>query len=274
MFKKLSVVFFFAFFAAVVVSGYDAVRATSSQDAQAEFKDNNCVTCHSKLSNPYKLTSRYAEWHISTHKEKAVGCEKCHGGDPGIKDGKQAHLGMLPPQDAKSKLHLKNLPETCGACHQGIVSSFTESKHFQNLKGAGIGPSCSTCHLHMASQVLYTPEETATMCSTCHNSPNKLMPLRPEIPVKANEVMQAIRRANTVVMWADRLIEQAEAKKMNITDEKKQQQIARAVMADAKTSWHSFNLDGVHKKADDAFEMSTKVKDSLRAKLFPNSGNQ
>ncbi len=268
MVKKLSVVIFFAFFAAVLVFGY-VVKATSSQDAQAEFKDNNCVSCHARLSAPYKLTSRYAEWQISSHKEKTVGCEKCHGGDPGIKDEKKAHVGILPPQDANSRLHQKNLPSTCSACHQNVVSSFTESKHYQKLNEAGIGPSCSTCHIHMGSQVLYTPEETAAMCSTCHNSPNKLMPLRPEIPEKASEVMQSIRRANTAVMWADRLIDQAEAKKMNISDEKKDQKIAKAVMAEAKSSWHAFNLDSVHKKADDAFEMSTKVKDSLRAKLFP-----
>lgn len=268
MFKKLSVVFFFAFFAVIIVFG-SGVKAISSQDAQAEFKDNNCVSCHARLSTPYRLTSRYAEWQLSTHKDKAVGCEKCHGGDPGIKDEKRAHVGMVSPQDAQSKLHQKNLPQTCSACHQSVVSSFTESKHYQKLRDAGIGPSCSTCHVHMGSQVLYTPEETAAMCSTCHNSPNKLMPLRPEIPEKANEVMQAIRRANTVVLWADRLIEQAEAKKLDVGDAKKDQKIARAVMAEAKSSWHAFNLDVVHKKADDAFEMSTKVKDSLRAKLFP-----
>lgn len=268
MFKKLSVVFFFAFFAVIAVSGY-AVKTTHSQDTLAEFKDNNCVGCHAKLSNPYRLTSRFAEWQISTHKEKLVGCEKCHGGDPTIKDEKRAHAGIVLPQDAKSKLHQKNLPATCSACHPGIVSSFVESMHYQKLQGAGIGPSCSTCHVHMASQVLYTPEETAAMCSTCHNSPNKLMPLRPEIPQKANEVMQAIRRANTTVMWADRLIEQAEAKKMDVSDEKQEQKIAKAVMAEAKIGWHAFNLDVVRRKADDAFEMSNKVKDSLRAKLYP-----
>jgi hypothetical protein len=268
MFKKLSVVFFFAFFAVAAVSGY-AVKVIHSQDALADFKENNCVGCHARLSNPYRLTSRYAEWHISTHKDKTIGCEKCHGGNPAIKEEKQAHVGVVSPQNAKSRLHRKNLPETCGACHQAVVSSFIESRHYQKLKDAEIGPSCSTCHVHMASQVLYTPEETAQMCSTCHNSPNKLMPLRPEIPQKASEVMQAIRRANTVVMWADRLIEQAEARKLDISDEKREQQIARAVMAEAKTSWHAFNLDAVRKKADDAFEMSSKVKDTLRARLYP-----
>lgn len=270
MFKKLAVVLSLSIFYFAAFSGKNA-KAGFSQDVMADFRDNNCVSCHAKLTNPYRLTSRYGEWHISIHKEKLVGCEKCHGGDPSIKDSNQAHAGVVSPKDVTSRLHQKNLPETCGACHQGVVSSFIESKHYQNLKGAGLGPSCTTCHVHMGSQVLYTPEETAAMCSTCHNSPNKLMPLRPEIPQKANEVMQAIRRANTTVLWADRLIEQAEAKKLDISEEKKEQKIARAVMAEAKIGWHAFNLDIVHKKADEAFEMSNKVKDSLRAKLFPNN---
>lgn len=268
MSKKLLVVCCFAFFIAIAVSG-DGVNARNAQELSPALKDNHCVNCHARLSNPYRLTSRYAEWHMSSHKEKTVGCEKCHGGNPALKEEKQAHMGMLPPQDAKSSLYPQNLPATCGTCHQGVVASFTESKHYQKLREAGLGPSCATCHVHMGSQVLYTPEETAEMCSTCHNSPNKLMPARPEIPQKANEVMQAIRRANTMVLWADRLIEQAVVKKMDVSDIEREQKVARTMLAEAKVGWHAFNLDSVQRKADQAFETSNKLKDSLRAKLFP-----
>ena len=268
MLKKLFVVVFFAFLSIAGVSGH-AVKLTLPQGSLVELRDNNCVNCHARLSTPLRLTSRYAEWHMSTHKEKAIGCEKCHGGDPKIGDEKKAHAGVIAPTDAKSRLHPQNLPETCTACHQGIVNSFVESKHYQKLKGAGIGPSCTTCHQHMASQVLYTPEETAAMCATCHNSPNRLMPPQPEVPHKANDVMQSIRRANTVVVWADRLFEEAERRKLDVSEEQKEQKIVKAVLAEAKISWHAFNLDSVRKKADDAFEMGTRVKDSLRAKLYP-----
>ena len=268
MLMKLSVVAFFIFLSGAGVPG-DAAKLSSSQDAMIELRDNKCVDCHARLSTPLRLTSRYAEWHISTHKEKAVGCEKCHGGDPKIADEKKAHDGVISPNDSKSRLHPQNLPETCSACHQGIVSSFVESTHYLKLKGAGLGPSCTTCHQHMASQVLYTPDETAAMCSTCHNSPNKLMPPHPEVPQKANEVMQSIRRANAVVDWADRLFEEADKRKLDVSEEKKEQKIVKAVLAEAKITWHAFNLDSVRKKADDAFELGTEVKDSLRAKLYP-----
>jgi len=267
MLKKLSVGALGAFLSFAGVSG-NTTMSSSRQDALVELRDNNCVNCHARLSTPLRLTSRYAEWHMSTHKEKAVGCEKCHGGDPKISDEKKAHAGVISPGDVKSRLHPQNLPETCNDCHRGVVNSFVESKHYQKLMGAGLGPSCTTCHQHMASQALYTPDETSAMCSTCHNSPNKLMPPRPEIPQKANEVMQSIRRANTVVVWADRLLEEADNRKLDVSEEKKEQKIVKAVLAEAKISWHAFNLDSVRGKADDAFEMGTKVKDSLRAKLY------
>jgi ssDNA-binding Zn-finger/Zn-ribbon topoisomerase 1 len=266
MVKKLPVVLLFFSLCIVTVTG-NTEKLFYTQSALAEFRDNNCVTCHAQLARPLHLTSKYAEWHISTHKEKAVSCEKCHGGDPKITDEKKAHAGVIPPKDAKSRLHPQNLPETCNACHTGIVSSFVESKHYQRLKSAGLGPSCTTCHQHMASQVLYTPEETASLCATCHDSPNKLMTPQPEVPQKANDVMQSIRRANLVVVWADRLFDEADNRKVDVSEERKEQKIVKAVLAEAKISWHAFNLDSVRRKADDAFEMGTKVKDSLRAKL-------
>lgn len=242
----------------------------TTQDALAAFKNNNCVNCHAKLMTPYRLTSRYGEWHISMHKEKAVGCEKCHGGNPAVTDAKAAHVGVQNASQAESKLHPKNLAETCSSCHKEITSSFVESKHYQNLKGAGLGPSCNTCHAHMASEVIYTPEQTGKLCASCHDSTNALLPKRPEIPDKADEAMQAIRRASMVTMWAERLVEEAQKKKVDIGDAEREMKVVRAMLAEAKISWHAFNLEVVRKKADSAFETGTKLKDALRAKLYPN----
>ncbi|MBL8206628.1 MAG: hypothetical protein JNM09_20500 [Blastocatellia bacterium] len=243
---------------------------SSSQDALATFRGNSCVTCHSRSNAQLQVTSRYAEWHMSVHREKGVGCEKCHGGDATAQEQAKAHAGVLAVNAPNSRLHPKNLTQTCGTCHQEIANTFTESKHFQNLKSAGLGPSCSTCHEHMASNVIYTPEQTSTLCASCHDSTNALMPKRPEIPGRAAEVMQSIRRANMVVMWADRLVDDAHIKKVDITAEEKEMNAVRTMRADAKISWHAFNLDVARKKADATFEEGTKVKDALRKKLYPN----
>ena len=85
----------------------------------------------------------------------------------------------------------------------------------------------------------------------------------------AGHEVTAIRRANTMVLWADRLIEQAVAKKMDVSDIEREQKVARTMLAEAKVGWHAFNLDPVQRKADQAFETSNRLKDSFRAKLFP-----
>jgi hypothetical protein len=266
MLKRLSVLALLALSGTSLLSS--PLRPSSAQDELAAFRDNNCVTCHARTSE-LALSNRYFQWHASMHREKSVGCEKCHGGDPKISDQKKAHAGVLRPAETGSRLNPKNLPETCNECHKPVVSSFIESRHYQRLKASGLGPSCSTCHVHMGSEVIFSADETATLCATCHDSTNALMPKRPEIPSRASEVMQALRRASSVVMWADRLVEDAQNKKVNVSEEEKELKIVHAMLAEAKTGWHAFNLESVRRKADSAFEAGTKVKDRLRNRLYP-----
>ncbi len=269
MLTKLTVIGVFLLFGVASIAGSVGGATSSQQDVLAAFKGNNCVTCHSRIMNPLRLTSRYGEWHMSIHRDKAIGCDKCHGGDPSATDERKAHAGVLPQKDPESKLNPRNVPDTCNSCHQAIVSSFVQSKHYQNLKSVGLGPSCNTCHAHMASEVIYTGEQTAVLCSSCHDSTNTLMPKRPEIPINASETMESIRRAKFVVDWAGRLLEQAGNKKLDVSDAQKQLKTAQDMLLEAKVTWHTFNLDLVRKKADAAFEAGTKLKDNLRSKLFP-----
>jgi hypothetical protein len=96
------------------------------------------------------------------------------------------------------------------------------------------------------------------------------MPKRPEIPDKAEEVMQAIGRANMMTLWAERLVEQARNRKLAMDEYEREMKVTRAMLAEAKIGWHAFNLEVVRKKADAAFETGTKLKDALHAKLYPN----
>lgn len=273
MLKKLIVFVALVLFGVLLIPGKTifSTASSSSQDALSAFRSNNCVECHSRAKAPLQLTSKYAEWHMSLHRDKGIGCEKCHGGDANAKEAAKGHVGMFPPTQANSRLHPKNLATTCGACHKEIANSFVESKHYQNLTSAGLGPSCNTCHSHMASEVIYLPDQAAKLCASCHDSTNALMPKRPEIPGQADETMQALKRANFVVSWADRLLEQAQNKKMDVADAAKEMKVVRAMLAESKISWHAFNLEVVRRKADAAFEAGTKVKDELRKKLYPNS---
>ena len=243
-----------------------ANRNGAAQGSGPEYKNNNCVSCHSRLLEPLRVGNRYLEWQFSRHREKGASCEKCHGGDPSGKDKQIAHAGMRSASDQRSKLHWKNQPETCGACHQNVASAFVESAHYKLLNGIGLGPSCNTCHAHMATRVIYSPVDTASLCSRCHNSINSLKP-SPEIPARAKETMMALQRADYVIRWARLLLDNGRMWNLSINEEANEFQAAEDMLLEAKVKWHTFDLDTVRKQADGAFIKGTKVKDGMLKRL-------
>ena len=243
-----------------------AKRNSAAQEAKPDYRNNNCVNCHSRMLEPLHVGNRYLEWQFSRHQEKGVSCEKCHSGDPSVKDKQMAHAGVLHSSDPQSRLHWKNQPETCNACHQNVVSAFVESAHYKRLKGIGMGPSCNTCHAHMAKQVIYSPTETAKLCSQCHDSINFLKP-SPEIPARAKETMMALQRADAVINWARTLLAGGQMLNLSLSGEMDEFKTAKDKLSEAKVKWHTFNLDAVRKQADEAYLKGAKVKDGLRKKL-------
>jgi hypothetical protein len=238
-----------------------------AQNQEATYRENNCVTCHEKIALPVTLSNRYFEWHSSAHKQAGVSCEKCHGGDPAAADKAKAHAGVYPYGNERSRIHFRNLPTTCGACHQGVVNTFVESKHFQNLKATGLGPSCSTCHAHMASDVILSPQQTSNLCAYCHDTVNGPLPPRPDIRDKAEAVMHALNRADVAVAWAASLLREAEMKRLYVPTERMQVAAAQGLLKDAKFTWHTFHLETTQKKADEAFQTAMKAKDELGKKV-------
>lgn len=239
----------------------------SSQDVVPQLRNNQCVSCHSRLTEPVSLSNRYFEWHSSAHNRRGTGCEKCHGGDASAKDKAIAHAGVLKKTQPGSRLHWKNLPETCNTCHQSVVSAFVGSRHYQHLKGSGLGPGCTACHEHMASQVPQTPIQTASLCAQCHATVNGLMPMNMEILDRAENFMHALNRANVAVVWAESLFSVAENRKLDLRVERLEVAAARGALREAKINWHAFDPDSSRRKADEAFNISLKLKDELQKKL-------
>jgi nitrate/TMAO reductase-like tetraheme cytochrome c subunit len=239
---------------------------TAAQQSIPSDKNNSCVNCHSQLLEPLGVSNRYLEWQLSSHEEKGVSCEKCHGGDPSAKNKEKAHAGVLSSSNPQSRLHWKNQPETCNACHQNVVSSFVQSTHYQRLKGIGLGPSCNTCHAHMATKAIYSPAETAGLCAQCHDSINFIQP-RPEIPVRAKETMMALQRADLVINWAQVLLAEGQRRNWPLNAEENELKLAEEKLGDARLKWHEFNLDSVRKQADESYFKGAKVKETLRKKL-------
>jgi hypothetical protein len=264
MLKVISILLFTAMTALAI--SLDPARA-SQQTGSDSVKNDSCVVCHSRLSTPSDLTTRYLEWHLSAHGGSSVGCEKCHGGDPTSKDVKQAHLGVFPPSNSRSKLSDSTVAETCGACHQTIARSFVESTHYQRLRTSGMGPSCTTCHAHMASSVRRSGAQGEVLCTYCHNAVDGLLPQRPDIPANSKATLDAIQRTEYVLTWINDLLTKAEKRNIGVDAEKKEMTTIKASVEGAKTAWHTFNVAGVMEMANNAFSQAVDLKDRLNRKL-------
>ena len=147
------------------------------------------------------------------------------------------------------------------------MNSFVGSTHYQRLKESGMGPSCTTCHRHMATAVARFPSEGATFCSFCHNTINGLQPRKPEIPENARATLEAIARGNSMLVWINDLLNEAQRKKIAVNEEKEALRLLQITLREAKTGWHVFNLSGARAKGDKAFEEGMRVKDQLAEKL-------
>ena len=238
-----------------------------SQESSQSIPGNTCVTCHSRITGASELRARYSEWQLSAHGAKGVGCQKCHGGDPTTRNLRMSHDRMLPSQDPKSRLHKSNLAETCGGCHDAIVSSFVESAHYVKLKESSLGPSCITCHGHMAKRAAKTPNEGAAYCSFCHDTLNGLQPRSPAIPEMARITLESIARASFVVARINDLLVEAQKKKIGANEEREDLRLLLITLQEAKAGWHAFSLNGPRTKADRAFEEGVRIKDRLAKKL-------
>lgn len=253
-------------FLLVFVTVIPVVIAQNKNQA-TNYQNNSCVTCHAKITEPIKLSNRYFEWHASSHKDYGVACDKCHGGDPASTDKGKAHAGIRAATETESRINYRNLPTTCASCHKGVTNFFVESKHYQKLQGSGLGPSCSTCHAHMASEVMMSPQQIATLCANCHNTIGGALRPRPEIGEKAEVVLDALNRADVAVGWASSLLRSAETKRIYIPTERIKVVAAQGTLKEAKFSWHAFDLETTQKKADEAFRVAMQAKEELEKKL-------
>jgi hypothetical protein len=261
MLKKICLVLF------VSLTATHFIPARSSSFQSDALASNTCVSCHASALTPAEMSNRYVEWHASAHRRGGVGCEKCHGGDPTAKDKERSHRGMLPAEELESKLHQWNLAETCGSCHKQVVKSFVDSTHHQRLKNAGFGPSCNTCHAHMASAVIYSSVELARMCAHCHDTINGMIPRRPDIPQRAKESLEAIKRADYMVEWARGLIEEGLRRKIDVAAQQNDMKSINAAIGEVKSDWHTFEVQRVRARADLVFDKAKEVKDQMMKKL-------
>jgi len=167
-------------------------RIQMSSDAASRVAKKNlpdtCASCHSdpKFLSRHKIPFAHP---VETYKQSVHGravvsgdgaaatCSDCHG----------SH-GILPAQDAHSKVNHWNIPATCGQCHAEIAKTYLESVHGQAMKnGVAAAPVCSDCH---GEHLILAPKEPAslvnaarvsmTTCGRCHS--DERLALRYNLP--------------------------------------------------------------------------------------------
>ena len=139
-----------------------------------------CATCHSdaSLMRPYNLpTEQYLIYQTSEHGQALARgvdhvavCSDCHG----------AH-DILPPSNANSLVHPRNLSSTCAECHSDevlmeqagldpdVVDDYRNSVHGKALleRGNSAAPDCTSCHgVHGAAP--YGVGDVEKVCGACH----------------------------------------------------------------------------------------------------------
>lgn len=140
-----------------------------------------CASCHSDPDQMRQFglpadqlaefrTSRHGQLLLSQSNLDAPTCSDCH----------DAHL-ILPPEDARSRVHPANIPETCARCHAdnrimskyGLptdqLTRFREGAHgvalFETSNYAA--PTCVGCH---GSHAALPPavRQVSHVCDRCH----------------------------------------------------------------------------------------------------------
>jgi len=119
----------------------------------------------------------------------------------------------------------------------------------------------------MGSAIATYPLQGAAYCTYCHNVLNGILPQRPDIPRKAQITLESIGRANHLMRWIDELFEEGKQKRVDLTEEMDERRLLIILLKEAKSGWHTFNLDPVQHKADRAFDDGLKLKDQLRKRL-------
>jgi len=120
---------------------------TDPHSEDMEFSDGceGCASCHEEEYEEYKGHGRS----VTGECEELPSCADCHGGHT-----------VLPSDDEESLVHPKNLPYTCGVCHEDIdltekyqilinhpLEIYETSVHAQAVRdGNEDAPTCNDCH--------------------------------------------------------------------------------------------------------------------------------
>jgi hypothetical protein len=225
---------------------------------------NPCEDCHRDpdfLVTNNQLYDYYQQWSGSVHQLEDVSCDDCHGGDAAATDKDAAHADGVRASDPTSGIYFKNVPDTCGTCHEEILTGFSESKHFEHVekeKGEEQGPTCVTCHGSIDSAVLNVNTVTEA-CARCHNAESDN---HPENPEKAQAILNRFLSIQRFYRYITIRAEPEEARAFFSALD--------PVLRKLSVTWHTFDLDLIDKETTEVLALMKAKRDEIRVRRRAN----
>jgi cytochrome c553 len=141
-----------------------------------------------------------------------------------------------------SPVNIRNVPGTCGACHDGPLAAFQTSRHFTLLReGDARVPACTTCHGAVGSRRPSSVELEAR-CAECHG----VAGIAPAL-----DGMPAIRGLYATLDTARDLLRFAKPTIDSVRDKARHDQLAGAharvevLMIETVAATHRFDYDAL-----------------------------
>lgn len=241
-----------------------APPAEATSEGEPPKKDS-CVSCHSDprfLVTNKKLYDYYQQWSLSVHQQEQVSCNDCHGGDSEATDKKSAHGAGVGASDPRSRIYFKNVPETCGRCHEEILEGFRESNHYEHVaakQDEDQGPTCVTCHGSVSVAILNVNSVQAA-CSRCHNEDSEN---HPEIPDEAREILNRFLSMHRFYRYIAIRAEPEEARDFFQEIDVRLQSLS--------VTWHTFDLEQIEAETAEVLGLLKAKRDSIRKRVAESS---
>jgi len=249
------------YYIVLIVLGFAFTASLPYSISSAEETRDTCVECHSNpdfLVKNKKLYDYYQQWLASVHNESGVTCSDCHGGNPEAADKAKAHGTGLGESTSNSAINFKNIPKTCGKCHEDILEGFETSKHFKHVlakKQEKQGPTCVTCHGSMNVSILNVNSVKAS-CERCHNEQTGN---HPENPEKAQEVLNHFLSIHRGYRYLTTRMDPKESKAFFVDLDKRMNKLS--------VTWHTFDLDAIDNATKEILKLLKDKREEVRQKI-------
>ncbi|VVB89270.1 Doubled CXXCH motif (Paired_CXXCH_1) [uncultured archaeon] len=213
------------------------------------------LECHEDVIRK-TASDNYQQWSDSDHSKYYVTCDKCHGGNPDVKNESESHASMQGINNESSPIYFKNIPDTCGNCHTEEMKHFKDTMHYQRLQAESRAPSCVTCHKPHSFKVLKASEMTA-LCSVCHNPKDQVATAT--VPIDAKNALVKQKEFQDELMNAKNAVATDKAARKDVTSAQADLDNAQAVMDNIPSLWHQFNLKDFDSQVQKGIDYAKKA---------------